>query len=167
MLDQQSRILGTVGSEDGNDSRNLGRMGRLRTLRNATAVWWPISALLESASYTFYNGYINRSSNPCRGATSVGYQPAPLFSLTASLPAVRVIPNTSQVFGTVVFSSLKTRLPGSNTDPQGSRWRPNVLPRLPNVWCKISGRPRSDPRFHPAYRTCRRCGSARWTSAAS
>ena len=113
MLDQQSRILGTVGSEDGNDSRNLGRMGRLRTLRNATTVWWPISAFLESASYTFYNGYINRSSNPCRGATSVGYQPAPLFSLTASLPAVRVIPNTSQVFGTVVFSSLKTRLPGS------------------------------------------------------
>src|ERR1019366_2062932 len=72
-------------------------------------------------------GAVNRGSNPCRGAIRFGCQIALRFSLTASLAAIHVIPNISQVLSTVVFSGLKTRLPGSDRDPQGSRWRPSFL----------------------------------------
>src|ERR1017187_5761186 len=51
--------------------------------------FWAISAFLESASYTLYKTYVNRGSNPCRGAIPSAYQIHTPIILTAA-PAATV-----------------------------------------------------------------------------
>ncbi len=79
-----------------------------------------ISTFLESASYTFHNAYVNRGSNPCRGAkTSVSNCGPHFVDSIGWLQNGSRIPNISQMLQVRRLSAARSparrRTAGSGT----------------------------------------------------